>query len=117
MIRHYGLTEKEAANSFTDDELEMMAASGNNPQSNVCKEVLALRAVLQSFVSAEQLIKHLSSNQDSDGKTLVEEIKQPSSKCPKCGGRGNYWCPQMCGPVDCECTLEPVSNRDELPVL
>ncbi|EKS4789367.1 TPA: hypothetical protein JEL63_004185 [Salmonella enterica subsp. enterica serovar Enteritidis] len=45
MIRHYGLTEKEAANSFTDDELEMMAASGNNPQSNVCKEVLALRAV------------------------------------------------------------------------
>lgn len=44
MIRHYGLTEKEAANSFTDDELEMMAASGNNPQSNVsCSQPPCMR--------------------------------------------------------------------------
>ncbi|EDT6761302.1 hypothetical protein JE592_003338 [Salmonella enterica] len=107
MIRHYGLTEKEAANSFTDDELEMMAASGNNPQSNVCKEVLALRAVLQSFVSAEQLIKHPSSNQDSDGKALVEKIKQSSNNCTI--GVQAF--------IDAMIQDEPVSNRDELPVL
>ena len=97
-IRHISAKMEDYSEQHGDDAYSVISA-----------------AMLQSFSNTEQLIKHPSSNQDSDGKALVEEIKQPASKCPKCGGRGSYWCPQMCGPVDCECTLEPVSNSDELP--
>lgn len=33
------------------------------------------------------------------------ESAETSTKCPKCGGRGSYHCPQMLGTVECECTL------------
>ncbi|WP_163334661.1 hypothetical protein [Enterobacter hormaechei] len=33
------------------------------------------------------------------------ENAETSTKCPKCGGRGSYHCPQMLGTVECECTL------------
>ncbi|QGU13991.1 hypothetical protein GNG27_04710 [Leclercia sp. 119287] len=33
------------------------------------------------------------------------ENEETSTKCPKCGGRGSYHCPQMLGTVECECTL------------
>lgn len=68
---------------------------------------------MQSFGNSEQLIKHRSSNQDSDSNDSGEEIKQPASNCPKCGGYGTYHCPQMLGTVECECTL-PAAPQQEV---
>lgn len=36
---------------------------------------------------------------------IFRENAETSTKCPKCGGRGSYHCPQMLGTVECECTL------------
>lgn len=37
---------------------------------------------------------------------------ETSTKCPKCGGRGSYHCPQMLGTVECECTLTAAPQQE-----
>lgn len=41
------------------------------------------------------------------------ENAETSTKCPKCGGRGSYHCPQVLGTVECECTL-PAAPQQEV---
>lgn len=62
------------------------------------------------------MLNNQSSNQTSVETVPGDEIKQQTSNCPKCGGRGTYHCPQMLGTVECECTLsaEPVSQPYKL---
>ena len=58
-------------------------------------------ATLQSFGNTEQL------NQ--------APVKQPASKCPKCGDRGTYYDSQMRGNVFCDHVLKLVSPPYKLP--
>ena len=40
------------------------------------------------------------------------ENEEASTNCPKCGGRGMYYCPQMLGTVECECTFPAALRRE-----
>ncbi|EEJ7233389.1 hypothetical protein S483_001278 [Salmonella enterica subsp. salamae] len=42
-------------------------------------------------------------------------VKQPASKCPKCGDLGTYYDSQMRGSVFCDCVLKLVSTPYKLP--
>ncbi|MDU1921219.1 hypothetical protein [Enterobacter sp.] len=40
------------------------------------------------------------------------ENAETSTKCPKCGERGSYHCPQMLGTVECECTVTAAPQQE-----
>ncbi|WP_328223090.1 hypothetical protein [Aeromonas caviae] len=57
MSKRLGLTEEQSANSFTDEELAMMAY-GNNPQTNAMRELLASRQSLLDYtLRVQQLLE------------------------------------------------------------
>lgn len=61
-----GLTPEQAANTFTDEQLESLAY-GNNPQSNVYRELLAYRKASKETVAWTDEVELRSVEKDGCG--------------------------------------------------
>lgn len=86
MVQRVSQPYKLPPNSFTNDDLEMMA-HGDNPQSNAYRELLALRRNSPLIPGCWQLVpKRLTAENGAKGALSGEFSETKFINCPECFG-------------------------------